>query len=367
MAKGKLTAPIQTSGRLSYRLRSLLALLGSSVSVTSSRLIRGPRLPGWSWTIEFGTHFLRRHTTTAFDMQDISAGREYEDSLTFTSPALAQVTIEPVSILEEDGNNPATASGRIFHGSWFTPIESSPGAFMLYLHGGGYAYYSKFHANLIALVTLTADCKTFALDYRLIPEHPFPAQLEDATAAYHWMLENGVPPEKLVVAGDSAGGNLALALLLALRDAHAPLPALAVCLSPWTDIGNGGESMESNQLYDWPQRRMPSQWAKWLCNGSDPNNPLLSPVYADLHGLPPIFIQAGETEILFDMIRLFAENAKKQGADVVLEVWENMNHDFQAYGDNLPQSHAALSHIGHVVRQYTLDLPEESDIEQFRL
>lgn len=204
MAKGKLMAPIQTSGRLSFRFRSLLALLGSSISVSSSRLIRGPLLPGWSWAIETGTHFLRRQANTAFDMQDISAGREYEDSLTFKSPALAQVTIEPASFEAENGNNPVAGKDRIIRGDWFTPIESDPQAFMLYLHGGGYAYYSKFHANLIALVTLASDCKTFALDYRLIPEHPFPAQLEDALAAYQWLLENGVPPERLVVAGNSA-------------------------------------------------------------------------------------------------------------------------------------------------------------------
>jgi monoterpene epsilon-lactone hydrolase len=366
MAKEKLTAPIQTSGRLSFRLRSLLALLGSSISVSSSRLIRGPLLPGWSWTMETGTHFLRRQTNTAFDMQDISSGREYEDSLTFKSPALAQVTIEPASFQAENGNNPVAGKDRIIRGDWFIPKESDPKAFMLYLHGGGYAYYSKFHTNLIALVTLAADCRTYALDYRLIPEHPFPAQLEDALAAYHWLLKNGVPPERLVVAGDSAGGNLALALLLTLREAKTPLPALAVCLSPWTDIGNSGESKESNQHYDWPHKRMPSQWAKWLCNGSDPSNPLLSPIHADLHGLPHIFIQVGETEILFDMVRLFAESAKKQGADVVLEVWENMNHDFQAYGDRMPQSQAALSHIRRVIREYALGLPEEMDLEQFR-
>jgi acetyl esterase/lipase len=170
-----------------------------------------------------------------------------------------------------------------------------------------------------------------------------------------------------VVAGDSAGGNLALALLVALRDAQTPLPALAICISPWTDLANSGESMANNQIYDWPQKRMPEKWAEWLCNGDNPQNPLISPIHADLHGLPHIFIQAGETEILFDMIRQFADSAKRQGADVVLEVWENMNHDFQAYGDSVPQSHAALSHIGRVVHQHVLRMAEEITLEPFRL
>jgi epsilon-lactone hydrolase len=364
MVNRKRTASIKLSGRLSYRLHSFLALLGSSVSVSIHRLIHGPLLPGWSWTLEVGTHFLRRQTKKAFDMQDIRAGREFEDSLTFTSPAMAQVTIEPASIPLSNGKKPGDVNGRQIQGSWFTPLESTPQAVMLYLHGGGYAYYSKFHDNLIALVTLAANCKTFALDYRLSPEHPYPAQLDDALAAYRWLLESGISPDKMIVAGDSAGGNLALALLLALRDAQSPLPSLAVCLSPWTDMGNSGESMENNQFFDWPQKRMPEKWAEWLCNGSNPQNPLLSPIHADLHGLPHIFLQAGESEILFDMIRQFTENAKRQRADVVLEVWENMNHDFQAYGDGTPQSREALSHIGRVVRQYALGLPEETDLEQ---
>jgi epsilon-lactone hydrolase len=367
MAHGKRSAPINMSGRLSYRFRSFMTLLGSSVSVTGRRLIHGPLLPGWAWTLEVGTHFLRRQMKTAFDMRDVQAGREYEDSLIFASQAVTQVTIEPVSFPQGNRKNPAHGNVRQIQGNWFAPLGSTPQAVMLYFHGGGYAYYSKFHANLIALVTLAAGCRTFALDYRLIPEHPFPAQLDDAIEAYRWLMESGVSPDRLVVAGDSAGGNLALALLLALRESQTPLPALAVCISPWTDIGNSGESMDDNQLYDWPQKRMPERWAEWLCNGCNPKNPLLSPIHADLHGLPHIFIQAGETEILFDMIRQFTDNAKRQGADVVLEVWENMNHDFHAYGDDMPQSRAALSNIGRVVRHVVLGQPDETDLEQIRL
>jgi acetyl esterase/lipase len=367
MARAKRGAPIKTSGRLSYRLRSLMALLGCSASVSIRRLIHGPLLPGWTWTLEVGTHFLRSQTKVAFEMRKIQASRAYEDSLVFASPAVQKVTIEPASFPQKNGRNAAHANIRRIQGHWFTPLESSPQVVMLYLHGGGFAYYSKFHTNLIALVTLAAECKTFALDYPLTPEHPFPAQLDDAIQTYRWLLESGVAPDRLVVAGDSAGGNLALALLVALRDAQTPLPALAICISPWTDLANSGESMANNQIYDWPQKRMPEKWAEWLCNGYNPQNPLISPIHADLHGLPHIFIQAGETEILFDMIRQFADSAKRQGADVVLEVWENMNHDFQAYGDSVPQSHAALSHIGRVVHQHVLRMAEEITLEPFRL
>ena len=221
-------------------------------------------------------------------------------------------------------------------GDWYGPETQREGRTVLYLHGGGYAYYPRGHRNLIALVALAAKARTFALDYRLIPEHPFPAQLEDARAAYLWMLDSGVDPHRLVVAGDSAGGNLVLALLLALRDAQVPLPALAICLAPWTDIENSGASMIANAKYDIVERRMAMTWAQWLCHGADPRSPLLSPLRADLRGLPPLYVQAGDAEILFDMIRAFVARAQQQGAEVTLDVWKSMNHDFQIYGEVMP-------------------------------
>ncbi len=194
-----------------------------------------------------------------------------------------------------------------------------------------------------------ARSDTFALDYRLIPEHPFPAQLEDALAAYRWLLATGVRPEHLVVGGDSAGGNLTLALLLSLREAGLPLPALAICIAPWTDVANSGDSMTANEPYDWVGKRMPVQWAEWLCGGADRRNPILSPILAELRGLPPIYIQAGSAEILYDMIRAFAERGQAQQCNVMLDVWQNMNHDFQAFGDLMPESREALRRIGEVI------------------
>lgn len=220
---------------------------------------------------------------------------------------------------------PFTLSGRWPYRlrSLLTLYQAKAGAArvtVLYLHGGGYAYYSAAHQNLIALVTLAARARTFALDYRLIPEHPFPAQLEDALAAYRWLLQTGVAPERLVVAGDSAGGNLTLALLLALREAGLPLPALGVCLAPWVDVLNSGASMTANAPYDWVEKRM-----------------------------------ADRAEILHDMIRAFADRAAQQGADVELEVWPDMPHDFQAFGEVVPESKAALDRIRQVIEE-TLSL-----------
>lgn len=308
------------------------------LSVSVQRLRRGPRFPNWGWMLEMSTHFLKAQAATAFNMPTPAEAREYEDAFVFGSPAMAQVNIESV-------NQPVK-------GHWYQPQTGARSVMLLYLHGGGYAYYSKAHENLIALVTLAAQSKTFALDYGLTPEHSYPAQLEEALAAYRWLLDSGVAPERLVVAGDSAGGNLALTLLLALREARLPQPALAIGLAPWTDFANSGESMTANGAHDWIEKHMADRWAQWYCKGADVRHPLISPIHADLTGLPPIYLQAGSAEILHDMIRAFADRAEKQGACVTLEVWPNMTHDFQAFGDLIPESQDALRRIGEVVNKY---------------
>ena len=331
--------PFILNGKWQYRTRSLFNLWRSTLSVSARRLLHGPRYPNWSWSLETSTHFMRAQASASFDMSDMSASREYDDALLFSSTAVDQVNIEPVK--------------HPIQGHWFTPKSGAGPVCMLYLHGGGYAYYSKVHENLIARVALAANARTFALDYRLIPEHPYPAQLQDALAAYRWLLETGIDPRRLLVAGDSAGGNLTLALLLALKDAGLPLPALGLCLAPWTDPSDPGESMTINANIDWIEKRLPLQWAKWFTKGSDARDPLISPVYADLRGLPPVYIQVGSVDILYNMILAFAERAKAQGAPVRLDVWENMTHDFQAYGELLPESQEALLRIGQVVAEHT--------------
>jgi epsilon-lactone hydrolase len=330
-------APFTLHGRWQYRWRSILALCWSMLFIAVRRLWRGPRRPNWSGAFETVWHFMRSQVVTAFEMPDLAKAREYEDALVFASPAVDQVRIEPVDCP--------------IRGHWYRPQSQLRDVTMLYLHGGGYVYYARhMYQSLIALVTLAAEAQTFALDYRLAPEHPFPAQLEDALAAYRWLLETGLAPERLVIAGDSAGGNLTLALLLALRDAGLPFPAVAIGLCPWIDLANSGESLTTNAPYDWIEARMAVQWSKWFRQEADACQPLISPLHADLKGLPPIYLQAGGAEILHDMIGSFATCAEQQGVPVKLDVWPNMPHDFQAFGDMLPESRAALARIGEVVR-----------------
>lgn len=328
-----MTARIHFKGPPRYCLRSAAELSQSVLEVSARRALKGPRLPGWNWFVELATAVLKRQTLTAFRLGDVREARRYLDSVVMSSPALSEVSITPV--VQEK-----------FGGSWFAGKNTEPRVSVLYLHGGGYSFYPQAYANFIALITLAAKSRTFALDYRLSPEHRFPAQLEDALNAYRWLLEDGADPDHLIFAGDSAGGNLTLALLLAARESTLPLPALSVALSPATDFDTDAIG---NPDFDWIEKPMLEQWADWFCDAAERRNPLVSPLWADLRGLPPVYIQAGRAEILYDSIQAFADRAQKQGAEVVLETWEDMNHDFQMFGLDSPQSAEALRRIGQVI------------------
>ena len=341
-----MTARINFRGPPRYRLRSAAELSQAIFEASARRTIKGPRLPGWTWFVEVATEVLKRQTLVAFQMSDVTEARRYLDSVVFVSPALSEVSITPV--VEEK-----------FRGSWFAGKDSAgesgkknePRVNVLYFHGGGYSYYPQAYSNFIALITLAAKSRTFALDYRLSPEHRFPAQLEDALNAYRWLLGMGVDPESLIVAGDSAGGNLTLALLLAARESKLPLPALAIALSPPTDLEAVfiETELSSRPSVDWIDKPMLEQWSKWFCDAAESRNPLVSPLRADLRGLPPIYIQAGRAEILYSSIQAFADRARQQGADVVLESWEDMTHVFQMFGLDSPQSAEALRKIGQAI------------------
>ncbi len=333
-----MTVRIHFRGPLRYRLRSAAELSQSVLEVSARRALKGPRLPGWNWFVELATQVAKRQTLAAFRMADVKEARRYLDSTVISSPALSAVSITPV--VQEK-----------FRGSWFTGKNfagqnTEPSVSVLHFHGGGYSFYPQAYAHFIALITLAAKSRTFALDYRLSPEHRFPAQLEDALNAYRWLLEEGADPDRLIFAGDSAGGNLTLALLLAARESKLPLPALAVTLSPPTDFET---DLTGKGDFDWIEKRMLEQWADWFCDSAERRNPLVSPLWADLRGLPPIYIQAGRAEILYASIQAFADRAQEQGADVVLETWEDMTHDFQMFGLDSPPSAEALRRIGQVI------------------
>jgi acetyl esterase/lipase len=328
---------LQLSGPVQYRARSAAMLCKATVDVCCRRLLHGPRCASWNFAAELGTEIMKRQLLAAFEMPDVNQARAFLDSLAIHSPALSKVRVTELAL-------------DSFKGSWIIPGNLDSATTVLYLHGGGYSFHPRsFYNNLAAMIALSAHSKVFALDYRLSPEHKFPAQLTDATNAYQWLLGQGVNPEQLVVAGDSAGGNLTLSLLLSLRDSKLPLPALAICLSPATDFEGCGAGAPVTSEYDWITQPMAMAWADWYCTPEQRCDPLVSPLNADLHGLPPLYIQAGGAEILLAGIQLFAERARKHAVDIVLEIWPEMNHDFQAFGYDVPQSAEAIGRIGEVI------------------
>ena len=242
---------------------------------------------------------------------------------------------------------PVSANG--VPAEWVAPPDPPAGA-LLYLHGGAYAMGSiHSHRDLVARLAVAAGLRALVIEYRLAPENPYPAALQDALAAYRWLLAQEIDPAQIVIAGDSAGGGLALATLLALRDGGDPLPAAAICLSPWTDLALKGASMQGKAAADVILNPAGLRRFAALYAGEHAlDEPLISPNYADLHGLPPLLIQAGTDEILLDDARRLEQQARAAGVEVRLEVWEGLFHVFQTVGF-LPESKEALEQIGRFV------------------
>ena len=237
---------------------------------------------------------------------------------------------------------------------WVSVPESRPDRVILYLHGGGYVIGSlNTHRELASRIARATQARALVIDYRLAPEHPFPAAVEDAVAAYRWLLGTGIPPARIAIAGDSAGGGLTLATLLALRDAKLPLPAAGVCMSPWTDLEGTGASAQPGGADD-PLlqlaglREMGQHYA-----AANPRHPHAAPLYADYRGIPPLLIQVGTRELLLDDSTRVAAKAKAAGVDVTLEPWEGLIHVWQLFGPNVPESEQAVARIGEFVRKHT--------------
>lgn len=237
---------------------------------------------------------------------------------------------------------------------WVTyPLSGSGGAFLL-LHGGGYVSGSCVtHRKLAAHISRVTGMRVLVPDYRLAPEYPFPAGVQDALAAYGAMLAEVGQGQKIAVGGDSAGGGLSLALLLALRDAGVPMPSSAVLLSPWTDILAEGESYEERRDVD-PSIDPEDLRAagRDYTGSSDPNHPLISPIKADLKGLPPLLIHVGDLETMLDDSVVLARRAEEAGVSVTLEIWPEMWHVWHQWVPQMPEAMEALEHIGRFVKKH---------------
>lgn len=258
----------------------------------------------------------------------------------FAFPVPAEVTLQVV------GNGPV-------RGEWLLPSSGSD-AIMLYLHGGGYVIGSpRSHRHLAADLAQAAFTRAFTLDYRLAPEHPFPAALDDAVAAYRWLIESQqVAPGRIVLAGDSAGGGLVLTTLVALRDAGLPLPAAGVCISPWTDLSCSLPACDpARPSYD-PliDHAVLRAMARAYLGRRSLRNPRASPLFADLRGLPPLLLQVADGEALADDARHLAIAASQAGVHTTLEVWPRMVHVWHWYARMLDEGQRAIDRVAQFVR-----------------
>jgi monoterpene epsilon-lactone hydrolase len=307
-----------------------------------------------SWQSSVACWFLRRQIRPETLKPHISVERAREHAATrLCSPKV------PAGWHLREQYRPGDAPLR---GEWLERARSRsspspPTRTILYFHGGGYYFCSpQSHRSLVFPLAARSGARTFSLDYRLAPEHRFPAALDDALAAYRQLVVDGTSPDSIVLAGDSAGGGLALATLVALRDAGDPLPAAALFFSPWTDLAATGATLVANDGADPMFRGVAIGRAAQIYLGDTPaTHPYASPVYADLAGLPPLFIQAGSTEVLLDDSQRVAERARAANVHVDFEIWPNMPHVWQIFAPFIPEAARALDRAADFVRQVAVE------------
>ena len=261
--------------------------------------------------------------------------KQFEDGAKKFGTVPAGIQVSPVRI-------PGLADG--LSAEWIHPAGSSnlPGKSdkaIFYTHGGGYVTGNCVdHRMHVAKFVQATGIGALLYDYRLAPEHPFPAAMEDTLTSYRWLLDMGVAPNNIVIVGESAGGGLCLASLLAIRDSKLPLPAAGIAFSPWTDLTCSGTSYKTNALRDISTLGSWETWNGYYAGSNDLKNSWISPLFGDLAGLPPVMIQVGDHEILLDDSIRFAEKAKAAGVEVSLHVWEGMVHCFPLLAPMFPEA-----------------------------
>jgi len=239
-------------------------------------------------------------------------------------------------------------------GLFVSPPGVAKDRVLLFFHGGAFTLgSSRSYRELVGRMARAAGVRGLVIDYRLTPEHPFPAGLEDCIAAYEWLLHQGIPAKNIALAGDSAGGNLLVATLLALRDKGVALPACGVCISGWYDLTNGSESLRPEVSRDVfvPMKLIETAPLAYL-NGADASNPLASPLLGDLSGLPPLLIHVGEPELLIDDARRLAEKVRASGGVAELEIWPDMPHIWHFFGQMLDEGLEATDKAGRFIKRH---------------
>ncbi len=330
-----------------------LVFLGTGLLVALRRLFRGRLRPRWSWRHETLFALLRSLTRRTARRGPLALQAQLARVRAPGSPRRRRVSLERLA----PGGVPAVCH---------TPREADPAELplILYLHGGGYVCCSlETHQDLMIRLALAAPARVLGLDYRLAPQHPFPAAVEDALAAYRALVAGGEDPRRIVIAGDSAGGGLTLALLLSLRDAGDPLPAGAALLSPWVEPSAGDPSLTANARFDYVGLGDALvELGRAYAGGAGLENPLISVGLAELAGLPPLLVHAGGAEVLLDQIERLVARARAAGVVVELEVWEDMVHVFQAFAVAVPEGVEAIVKIGAFVTARTAEAASQKEL-----
>jgi monoterpene epsilon-lactone hydrolase len=307
--------------KYSSRLSVITGMKGGYVPTIKAKLIK---------TIVRISHSKLKDT----EILDVSKARAEFESLSFF--------FKPIASYKKQKETPNGVPAE-----WITVAESLLEHVVLFLHGGSYNAGSiRTHRALAANTAWAINARTLLIDYRLAPDHPYPASLQDASAAYQWLLSEGYLPKNIVLAGDSSGGGLALGLAMRLRDQARPLPGALLCYSPWTDLALTGESYISNAKSDVLVAVGELRQSALLYMGAaDLRTPYASPLYGNPRGLPPVMIQVGSDEVLLSDSVRWAESARAAGVDVNLEVWEGMQHEWQFAARMMPEGRQALEHV----------------------
>ncbi len=317
---------------------AFLILYGAAV-VLGQRLLRGPLYPSWSLRTEWAAMAVRT-TLSCAKRWGFRRLRETLEAIPVRSPVFKKVRFEPVD------------AGGV-EAEWCLPRGGCHlTRVIVYFHGGGYVAGSlKTYREFVASLSLETQSRVLSVAYRLAPEFPFPAAQDDCLAAYRWVVAMGRSPSSVALAGDSAGGALCIATLLALRDAGEPLPSTALLISPWVDPLAATATIQTNEPFDVGDREFLIMCIETYMNGRSATLPSVAPVGADLTGLPPLHIQVGTAEILLDQVQRFAVRAQNAGAVTRLVEYEDMFHTFQNFSSIIPTAERALQDMGNFLRE----------------
>lgn len=320
-------------------LRTLRLFAAAFFKTFASRMRHGPKRSTWSFLFEWSLRYLRDDWDESAEwsherLRSVVEARPYPKSFA------KKVRLENVEL----SGVPATR---------FVPPSPRAGVCILFFHGGSYIYGSSrtSHAELLAQLAFVSGIEVVGVDYRLAPEHPYPAQLDDALAAFDALVAKGTPASSIVVGGDSAGGNLAIELQIALRDRGGPQAKAMVLVSPWSDLTMPGRSFVENEPFDFGTREVLVRQAEAFAGGIRLDDPRLSPVYAKLEGLSPALVTVGEAEIPRDDILALAARLKEAGVDVTLHVAKDMPHNAPVFAAYHPEGLAALEAMAKFTRE----------------